>query len=175
MVLRYFLRRHIRRCTQNDKNPVLQTLNEAKYLIFLSQLKTSEAVLLLNLQQSWFPEAESIVLINLNPEKKLTVLNDGQKVLVDAGINHITLFGGFSKPFSASLKGLRGDILINTDNTSSNLLHLIAACLPADLKCGMHNPFDISLYNPLITPGTEHSPEAFIATVNNYLKSLTGK
>lgn len=175
MALRYFLRRRIQRHIQGAKTPVLQTLDEADSLIIITQVQGNEAVILLNRLQGRFPQATDIVLINLNKEKKLTVLRDGHRTLIETGTNNLTFFGGLSNSLHELIKDLGTSVLINTDNGSADLLHLIAANIHAGLKCGMHNPFELPLYNPLITPEKDQTPEEFIETVNAYMKSLTGK
>lgn len=175
MALRIFVRRRVRRCTLNAKAPKLNTLAESRSLILLTHLQGTEAVNLLNRLQMRFSEADSLTLINLNNVDKLTALRDGHRSLVETGKKNLTFFGSLSKPLAELLRGINAQILINTDNSSSDLLHLIAATLPADLKCGMYNPFELPLYNPLITPAAEQEAEDYISTVEEYLKSLSGK
>ncbi|HMM10722.1 MAG TPA: hypothetical protein PKE03_01320 [Bacteroidales bacterium] len=175
MALRYFTRRRIRRCIQHGKTPALQSLDEAESLIFLTNIQGKEAVLLLNHLQTRFQQAETITLINLSKEKKLTALRDEHRSLIEVGTNNLNFFGGMSKSLQELIKSVGADVLINTDPYSSDLLHLIAANLHTNMKIGMYYPFDLPLYNPLITPNADQSPEAFIDTVNTYLRSLTGK
>jgi len=175
MALRLFVRRRIRRCILNGKTPKINTLAESRSLIFLTHLQGNEAVNLLNRLQMRFAEAESLTLINLNHVDKLTSLRDGQRTFVETGKKNLTFFGSLSTALAELLKGINAQILINTDNSSSDLLHLIAATLPADLKCGMNNPFELPLYNPLIIPTADQDAEDYINTVEEYLVSLSGK
>jgi hypothetical protein len=175
MALRICVRRRIRRYTQNAKAPKLIALGEAKSLIFLTQLQGNEAVNLLNRLQNRFPAAVHLTLINLNKEDKLTSLNDGRRTLIETGKKNLTIFGDMSKSLAMMVKSISAEALVNTDNRGSDLLHLIAASLHADLKCGMVNPFDLPLYNPLITTDVDWQAEDYIDTVDSYLISLTGK
>ncbi len=175
MAMRFFIRRRIKRNITGAKTPLLQTLDDAENLIFLTQIQGNQAVLLLNRLQTKFPDSRSIVLINLNKEKKLTSLRDGRRTLIETGSNSLTFFGGLNSSLYELIKDLNAAVLINTDNYSADVLHLIAASINANMKCGMHNPFELPLYNPLITPEADQSPEEYIETVNSYMKSLTGK
>lgn len=175
MALRFFVRQRIRRLVSSNKPPQLKPLDEASGLVILTQLSGNEAVVLLNRLQARFPSAESIAVINLSREKKLTSLRDGHRTLVEVSPKNLNFFGGFNPNLAGMLKDLWGDVLVNTDNSNSDLLHTIAASLKVNLKCGIYNPYDLPLYNPLIYPDKEQNPEEYIETVNAYLKSLTGK
>lgn len=169
------MRRKIKNSIQHQRPPSLLTLDETTGLILLTNLTGKEAVELLNHLYAKYPQAQKLVLVNQNNEKKLTVLRDEHRMLIEAGKNNLTLWGSLSKAFNSALAGVSAPVLINCDFSSSDMLHLVAANIKAGLKCGMFNPHGLPLYNPLITPEHDMKTEDFIETVNTYLKSLTGK